>query len=77
MKEELLQLLRHRESVIADHAWRDRDPSDHLEALKKVSGDIAAWTGEHGAAADGKLRHYLANASFAKAIAHLEAESRN
>jgi hypothetical protein len=73
MQEKLIELLRHREAVIADHAWRDRDASSHLEALKQVSGEIAAWTEQHGAQSDARLRHYLANASFAKALAHLEA----
>ena len=69
---ELISLLRRRESVIADHAWRDRDPSGHLAALKEVSEQITAWTEDHHAALDPRLRHYLANASFAKALAHAE-----
>ena len=74
MKESLIQLLRRRESVIADHAWRDRDPAAHLDALRQVSEEITAWAATHTDAIDARLRHYLANASFAKALAHLEAE---
>jgi hypothetical protein len=74
MNDPLIQLLRRRESVIADHAWRDRDPAAHLDALKQVSGEITAWADTHADAIDARLRHYLANASFAKALAHLEAE---
>lgn len=74
MNESLIQLLRRRESLIADHAWRDRDPAAHLDALKQVSGEITAWAAAHDEAIDARLRHYLANASFAKALKHLESE---
>ena len=73
MHAELIQLLRRRESVIADHAWRDRDAAGHLDALKYVSEEISAWAANHGQAADARLRHFLANASYSKALAHLEA----
>lgn len=73
MHPELILMLRRRESVIADHAWRDRDAAGHLDALKQVSEEISAWAAEHGQAADARLRHYLGNASFTKALAHLEA----
>jgi hypothetical protein len=69
----LIDLLRQRVAIIADHAWRDRDGDGHLEALKDVSEKIAAWTKEHRTKVDPQLRHYLANASFQKALAHLEA----
>jgi hypothetical protein len=71
----LIALLRRRESVIADHAWRDRDPVGHLDALRSVSEAITAWARENDAAIDGKLRHFLANASLSKALAHAEAIS--
>lgn len=71
--EELAKLLRHRQTVIADHAWRDRDPVQHLEALKQVSTAIEGWTGRQKGRIDPKLAHYLTNASYAKALAHVEA----
>jgi hypothetical protein len=71
MHDELVEMLRRREAVIADHAWRDRDPATHLEALKNVSMEITAWSESHHASMDPRLRHYLANASFSKALAHL------
>lgn len=71
MHDSLIELLRRRESVIADHAWRDRDPASHLEALKQVSLEISAWTERHHHEIDAKLRHFLGNASFAKALDHL------
>jgi hypothetical protein len=70
--DDLIQLLRRREAIIADHAWRDRDSNGHLEALKQVSGEISAWPTAHPEPIDPRLRHFLANASFAKALAHLE-----
>lgn len=73
MQQDLIQLLRRRESVIADHAWRDRDATAHLDALKQVSEEISAWSEAHAQECDARLRHYLTNCSFAKALAHLEA----
>ncbi len=71
MTDELIKLLRHRVSIIADHAWRDRDSEGHLEALKDVSEKLSAWTRAHRSEVDPQLRHYLANSSFQKALAHL------
>lgn len=73
MTAELTELLRRRIALIADHAWRDRDAASHLEALKDVSEEISAWTAAHRTSVDAQLRHYLANASYQKALAHLEA----
>lgn len=72
MSTHLTELLRRREATIADHAWRDRDSASHLAALQQVSEEISAWTVEHQDRLDPKLRHYLTNASFAKALAHLQ-----
>ncbi len=72
MHHDLIQLLRRRESVIADHAWRDRDAAAHLDALKQVSEEISAWSEAHIQECDARLRHYLTSCSFAKALAHLE-----
>jgi hypothetical protein len=69
----LISLLRRRVSVIADHAWRDRDAAGHLQALQDVSEEITAWTAAHRTEVDAQLRHYLANASYQKALLHLEA----
>jgi hypothetical protein len=75
MHDDLIQLLRRREEIIADHAWRDRDPAAHLDALRTVSESIIAWFETNYDQIDGRLRHFLGNASFAKALAHLEAGS--
>ena len=71
-KEQLIGLLQKRESVIADHTWRDRDADGHLEALKEVSIAISEWPSQHSNELDPKLSHYLGNASYAKALAHLQ-----
>ncbi len=73
MTAELTELLRRRIAIIADHAWRDRDAAGHLQALKDVSEEISAWTAAHRTSVDAQLRHYLGNASYQKALAHLEA----
>ena len=73
MISDLTDLLRRRVALIADHDWRDRDPSAHLQALQDVSESIAAWTAAHRTQVDARMRHYLANASYQKALAHLEA----
>lgn len=73
MISELTALLRRRVALIADLAWRDRDATAHLQALQDVSESIAAWTTAHRSEVDARLRHYLANASYHKALAHLDA----
>jgi hypothetical protein len=73
MHQSLIDLLKRRESVIADHAWRDRDSAGHLDALREVSEAITAWHQENRSHIDSQLRHYLQQSSFAKALAHLEA----
>lgn len=70
--DDLIKSLRRREAIIADHAWRNRDPDGQLAALKQVSEEITAWSSAHPGPIDPRLRHFLANASFAKALAHLE-----
>jgi 5,10-methenyltetrahydromethanopterin hydrogenase len=76
MTQALIDLLRRREAVIADHPWRDRDPAAHLDALKQVSEQISAWTEANQTTISPKLRHYLANSSFQKALDHLNPPPR-
>ena len=71
----LIRILHRRETVIADHSWRDRDPADHLAALRRISEDISAWIAAHEARIDPRLRHFLVNASFAKALVYLDDDS--
>jgi len=72
MHQALIDLLKRRESVIADHPWRDRDSAGHLDALLEVSEAITAWHQANQNNIDSQLRHYLQKCSFAKALAHLE-----
>lgn len=73
MTSELIALLRRRVAIIADHAWRDRDSASHLQALQEVSEAITAWALANRATVDARMRHFLANSSYQKALAHLEA----
>lgn len=70
MHPELQTLLKKRLNIIADHAFRDRDPEAHLEALKSVSQEIDSYTEAHLSGMDAKLRHYLSNFSYQKALEH-------
>jgi hypothetical protein len=72
MYRELIGLLRRREEIIADHGWRDRDASGHLDALRQVSESIDEWSAAHAGELDPRLRHFLSQASFSKALVHLE-----
>lgn len=72
---ELETSLRDRRRVIADHEWRDRDAAGHLAALKEVSEKIAELSGRLGAGAPPRLRHFLDNCSFDKALSVLAAET--
>lgn len=74
-KSELAGLLRRRLEIIADHAWRDRAAAEHFEALKGISLQIQAWADTHRGEIDARLRHFLGNASFDKALSHLETTS--
>ncbi|MEY3394327.1 MAG: hypothetical protein RL346_563 [Verrucomicrobiota bacterium] len=73
MHAELQTLLSQRLDIIADHTFRDRDPAGHLAALKKVSEQIETYTRENSRQFDAKLRHYLSNCSYQKALDHLSA----
>lgn len=72
MSEESLAVLRNllakRVEIIADHAFRDRDPASHLGALKNVSEQIDAFRELHWDKLDARLRHFLTNASYQKAL---------
>jgi len=72
--DELATLLRQRVDIIGDHAFRDRDPDGHLDALKDISENIMAL---HSRLRDAgqlkpRLEHFLANCSYDKALAFIE-----
>jgi hypothetical protein len=67
----LAHALQQRLEVIADHAWRDRDAADHLNALAAVSQQIADTTQRLTGRIDRRLEHFLLNCSYDKALARL------
>ncbi|MBX9577899.1 MAG: hypothetical protein K2W97_05420 [Chthoniobacterales bacterium] len=68
--QQLSSSLRERLSIIADHELRDRDPATHLKKLQEASEAIEQWEKvlllEKNV--DPKLRHYLAQRSYDKAL---------
>lgn len=70
----LADALRERIEVIADRALYERDPAAHLEKLKSVSERITAYAESLPKPVDGEFAHFLQRASYAKALAWLEAQ---
>jgi hypothetical protein len=64
----LLEALEMRLEVVADHAWRDRDPAGHLEGLKEAAGKLDLLVRNLPADPDPMLRHYLERQSYTKAV---------
>jgi hypothetical protein len=71
MHAQLQALLQKRLDIIADHPFRDRDPAAHLAALKEISEAIQNYAEAHHREFDAKLRHYLTQSSYQKALEHL------
>ena len=68
----LADLLRQRLQIIADHALRDADPEKHLQALREVSESIDRLRTTLHAELPPRLRHFLEQSSYQKALAYLE-----
>jgi hypothetical protein len=64
----LARLLQSRLAIIADHELRHRDPAAQLEQLRSVSESISAWQEACATSLPPRLRHFLANASYSKAL---------
>jgi hypothetical protein len=71
----LAAALRERLAVIADRDFYARDPAGHLEKLKAVSEQITSLGAALPQPVNGELAHYLQRASYAKALAWLEAHA--
>ncbi len=71
----LAAALRERLAVIADREFYARDPAGHLEKLKSVSEQITTLGHALPPPVPGDLAHYLQRASYAKALAWLEAQA--
>ncbi len=67
-------LLRERLAVIADHSLRDRDPAAHLRKLQEVSEALGAEHQRLRSVLPARLNHFLASASYQKALAFVEGE---
>ena len=74
IKTELQSLLKRRLAVIADHQLRNENSVAHLAQLASVSEAIDKVFQEHKKDLPPRLCHFLAQASFQKALEFLEAE---
>ena len=73
--EKLAEALRERLKTIADHEFRDRDAVGHLKQLQSASEQIEKLTAEFSREEiDPKLKHYLAQRSYNKALDWIEAK---
>ena len=68
----LAKLLKERLQIIADYEFRDKDPNAHLESLQKISEAIEDKRRPLKKTLDPRLRHYLTNMSYEKALKHIE-----
>jgi len=73
----LAKLLKDRLQIIADHEFRDKDSNAHLESLKRISEAIEAKHQSLKKTLDPRLRHYLSNMSYEKALNHIENSINN
>ena len=68
----LARLLRKRLNIIADHAFRDRDPQAHLEALKEIFEKIKDEHENLKGMIPPRLEHFLSGGSYDKALAFID-----
>ena len=73
----LAGLLRQRLTIIADHAFRDRDPQAHLEALKAIFEEIQREHESHKGMIPPRLEHFLSGGSYDKALAFIDQGTGN
>lgn len=69
---DLVAALRHRLAIIGDAELRARDPASQLAQLQQASETLARLTAELPLTSDPRLRHYLTQCSYSKALEHLE-----
>ncbi len=74
--DDLADLLRRRLAIIADHGFRDRDADAHLDALRRVSEEIAAWHARHRGSLPPRLEHFLSGCSYQKALDFIESDAK-
>jgi len=71
LHQKLHAALKTRLDLVADHAFRDRDPAVHLAALKSAAARLDAEMSQLPLDIDPTLRHYLERQSYTKALAWL------
>lgn len=72
LHQKLRDAVKARLDLVADHAFRDRDPAAHLSALKSAAQRLDAEIAGLPSDADPTLRHYLERQSYTKALAWLD-----
>ncbi|MEI8293580.1 MAG: hypothetical protein WCG66_06230 [bacterium] len=72
LRKRLHEAVKTRLDIVYDHAWRDRDPAAHLEALKTASARLDDLVANLPSEVDPTLRHYLERQSYTKALDWLE-----
>ena len=65
-------LLERRLAIIADHDLRERDPAEQLRQLTEVSQTLDAEYQQTKKTLPPRLRHFIEQCSFQKALAYLE-----
>jgi hypothetical protein len=73
----LAVLLQKRLDVIADSELRTKDAEAHLTALREVSEAIDAEHQRLRSQLDGRLRHFLQQASYQKALEWIQASKKS
>ncbi len=65
---ELGRALARRQSVIADHQWRDTDADGHLAAIRSVAAEIDRLGSRLPLDCPARLKHYIERQSYDKAL---------
>lgn len=68
----LREALRRRMEIIADTAWRDRDPPAQLQALQDISESIFQRHAALARKLPPRLHHFMESQSYTKALALLD-----
>jgi len=72
LHQKLLTAVKGRLDLVADHAFRDRDPAAHLAALKSAAAILDTEVSALPTNVDPTLRHYLERQSYTKALDWLQ-----
>jgi hypothetical protein len=73
-QKELAALLQKRLAIVADRDFRERDSAGHLDALREVSEAINAKYQALKPQLPPRLRHFMEQASYSKALEYIEQE---